>query len=393
MFFQCCVSNTNTHTHTQMSCIASAYDSSGKLVGCTEQDLHAMVSMQLYTVIAVGAGLYAYKTFTAENWFDIAIEIGWGCVCVFTQVKRFTTRYIVPVAHGTFSFLKERVLLLMNSNDSGSNDEKDDDHCYVRVIKDGVETHGHSCIHGLVEHLLEHVEEAHESESDDVVDVDLNDVANSDANGQKTDIACEENDKSCETKEPENGEEGEEDEEGEEGEEGEEDEVDESDSEEEFQEKVCKAENHTMKFDFVLCQIPTPETATSENPMCMYTVKYDGFPRDSDGSYFYERKFVPVSHRMMEIVLHHGESEYEINLSSPDNFYVLGNKLLDPAFLKWFVRKNHGVSLDLKGVVDDASQNYTIKCIDNNANLHTLQPCNYICVCHDGFEVHDSGLV
>jgi len=121
-------------------------------------------------------------------------------------------------------------------------------------------------------------------------------------------------------------------------------------------------------------------------------MKYDGFPRETDGSYFFDRKFVPVSHRMMEIVLQCGTAEYEINLSSPDNFYVLGNKLLDPAFLKWFVRKNHGVSLELKGVEGNAPA-YTIKCIDNNATLHTLQPCNYIRVCEDGFEVHDSGLV
>jgi hypothetical protein len=124
----------------------------------------------------------------------------------------------------------------------------------------------------------------------------------------------------------------------------------------------------------------------------MHVIKYDGFPREMDGSCFFDRKFVPVGHRMMEIVLHYGDSEYEINLSSPDNFYVLGNKLLDPAFLKWFVRKNHGVNLTFRGVAETEC-NYTIKCIDNNAALHTLQPCNYLKVCENGFEVHDSGLV
>jgi hypothetical protein len=378
-------------------------------VGCTEQELHAIVSTQLYTVIALGAGLYAYKTFTAENWFDIAIEIGWGCVCVFTQLKRLTTRHIVPVAHGAFSFLKNQVVSFIGiDSNAGSNEERDDGHCYVRVIKDGFEMQGHSCIYGLVEHLLDHVEEADESESDDVIDVDLDDVGNGHANEcekNNTRVSETEDSKASEANEAnepneaneaneanndptDNGVMHESETEDENGEE--------SDDETTFQEKVCKAENHTMKFDFVLCQIPTPETETSDNPMCMYTVKYDGFPRDNDGSYFFERKFVPVSHRMMEVVLHYGETEYEINLSSPNNFYVLGNKLLDPAFLKWFVRKNHGVSLDLKGGVDDAtlnSCNYTIKCIDNNANLHTLQPCNYIRVCENGFEVHDSGLV
>jgi hypothetical protein len=380
--------------------MTSTYDASGKLVGCTEQELTAIVSTQLYTVIALGAGLYAYKTFTAENWFDIAVEIGWGCVCIFTQIKRFTTRCVLPVAHGAFSFLKEQVVSFIGMPDSSgcSGVEMDDGHCYVRVIKNGFEMQGHSCIHGLVEHLLEHVEDA---ESDDVVDVDLNDVANNDEAKQENqsvdgnvepnqnertnaDGANGENDAKCEN-------DGVDDEE-EDGDDEQHDSGDEAD----YQEKICKIKNHTMKFDFVLCQVPTAETATSENPLCMHTVKYDGFPIDVDGTCFYERKFVPVSHRMMEIVLHYGESEYEINLSSPDNFYVLGNKVLEPAFLKWFVRKNHGVSLELKGVADDATLNacnYTIKCIDNNANLLTLQPCNYLRVCENGFEVHDSGLV
>ena len=401
-----------------MSCITSTYDASGKLVGCTEKELHEIISVQLYTVIALGAGLYAYKTFTAENWFDIAVEIGWGCVCVFTQMKRFTTRCIVPFAHGAFSFLKNQVVLLTgaHSEKTCSSVANVDDHCYVRLIKDGVELHECRCIHELVEHLLDHVEDTHDSESDDLINIDLNDVANSDSVADNKTNACDadnmckcyendgnENDENDDNENVENknehenksdGYDGADGDDGDDGAEGEG--SDSSDDETEFREKVCQAENHTLKFDFVLCQVPTEETATSETPMCMYTVKYDGFPRDNDGSYFYERKFVPVSHRMMEIVLHYGDSEYEVNLASPDNFYVLGNKLLDPAFLKWFVRKNHGVNLELKGAVDDAtlnSCNYTIKCIDNNANLHTLQPCNYLRVCADGFEVHDSGLV
>jgi hypothetical protein len=59
--------------------MTSTYDASGKLVNCTEQELTSIVTTQLYTVIALGAGLYAYKTFTAENWVDIALEIGWCC--------------------------------------------------------------------------------------------------------------------------------------------------------------------------------------------------------------------------------------------------------------------------------------------------------------------------
>ena len=93
---------------------------------------------------------------------------------------------------------------------------------------------------------------------------------------------------------------------------------------------------------------------------------------------------------MMEIVLKYNGSEYDLNLSTPDNFYVVGNKLLEPAFLKWFMRKNHGIRIDIPYGADDA---YTIKCVDNNANLQTLQPCNFLRVTETGFEVLDSGLV
>jgi len=67
--------------------------------------------------------------------------------------------------------------------------------------------------------------------------------------------------------------------------------------------------------------------------------------------------------------------------------------LLDPAFLKWFMRKNHGVNLVITANHIDSSGDYAIKCIDHDATLHTLLPCNYLRVTETGFEVQDSGLV
>ena len=148
-----------------------------------------------------------------------------------------------------------------------------------------------------------------------------------------------------------------------------------------------------MQFDFVLSAVPTLQTivnalsgrATAKSEG-VHVMKYDGFPLDPiDGVHFYDRKFVPVDHRMMEIVLRHEGSEYDLNLASPDNFYVAGNKLLDFAFLKWFMLKNHGVQL--------AKREYVIKCVDHAAVLHTLHPDNYLHVSVAGFEVRDSGVV
>ena len=360
-----------------MNCVASSYNSSGQLVGCTEEDLNAIISVQLYTVFAIGTGLYVYKSLTAENWADIAIQIVWGCVSAFTHTKRFTTRYVVPTISNMGCILFE--YLKPNAIDSDSEVDEEDNHCYVHMIKDGAELHSYTSIFGLIKHLDEHSEHSAEKpeprnsieDSDDVVDVSVNDTTQY----SKTQ---EDNKAPDDDKAPE-----------EQGDDGSCDEDEEDEDDEDIEAQLARIENHTMKFDFVMCHVPTLQTSTSSTPHCMHVIKYDGFPRDIDGVKFCERKFVPVQHRMLEVVLQHAGAEYELDLSSPDNFYVAGNKLLDPAFLKWFMRKTHGISIS----TNDEPVSYTIKCIDHNATLHTLLPCNYLHVSENGFEVHDSGLV
>ena len=374
-----------------MNCVASTYDASGKLVGCTERELSAIISVQMYTVFAMGAGLYIYKSLTAENWADIAIKIGWGCVSAFTHVKRFTTRHVIPTVCNAVSFVKDHVASVIQP-DTESEVSVEDDHCYIRVVKDGAELHGYSSIFGLIQHLAEFTADE-DQDSDDVVDVQNEaDAAQSEADAAESEAAApseaaalSESDpaapveargeseaaaQSDESKQSES-------------------ESEPSDTEEDIKEQLARINNHTMKFDFVMCQVPTLQTVTSSTPQCMHVIKYDGFPRDADGLYFCDRKFVPVNHRMIEIVLQYEGSEYELDLASPDNFYVAGNKLLDPAFLKWFMRKNHNISINLNPGADS----YTIKCIDHNATLHTLRPCNYLHVSETGIEVHNSGLI
>jgi hypothetical protein len=372
-----------------MSCIPSTYNASGGLVGCTEQELNQIISTQLYTVFALGAGLYLYKTFTAENWVDIAVQIGWGCVSAFTHAKRFTVRYVIPGIHVTGSFVAGRIASLIPC-DTESEVSVEDDHCYVRVVKDGAELHEYSSIFGLIQHLTEQMDATNQEEqeqgqgqdSDDVVEVlDEDEVNPNQAAQDPTQDPAQDPVPDSESKSES---------------ESESHDDHDPDDKEDIKEHLSRIDNHMMQFDFVMCQVPTLQSATSPTPQVMHVVKYDGFPRESDGSYFYDRKFVPVNHRMMEIVLQHGDSEYELDLSSPDNFYVMGNKLLDPAFLKWFMRKNHNIDLNIKvGDVDATTSDalYTLKCIDNNAVLHTLFPYNCIRVSDTGFEVHDSRLI
>jgi hypothetical protein len=364
-----------------MNCIASTYNATGQLVGCTEQELSTIISVQLYTVFAMSAGLYIYKSLTAESWGEIAIQIAWGCVSVYTRTKRFTTQYVIPSINDALKPLFEYSAHVISTVDSDSavSDEDDDDHCYVRVIKDGVEVQGYSSVFGLIQRLTEIMEQDPRKsieDSDDVVDVkadgeeyNAKNATSGTANATSGTVNATSGTANATTN----------------------DESDESDDVS-IEEQLARIEKHTMQFDFVMCQVPTLQTATSDTPQCMHVIKYDGFPRDADGLYFYDRKFVTVDHRMIEVVCQYAGAEYELDLSSPDNFYVAGNKLFDPAFMKWFMRKNHGIVIDISVNHNDDDM-YTIKCIDNNAVLHTLRPCNYLYVSNTGFEVHDSGLV
>jgi hypothetical protein len=365
-----------------MNCIASTYNATGQLVGCTEQELSTIISVQLYTVFAMSAGLYIYKSLTAESWGEIAIQIGWGCVSAYTHAKRFTNQYVIPSINDALKPLFEYSAHFISAtvdSDSDSVVSDEDDHCYVRVIKDGVEIQGYSSVFGLIQRLteiMEHEPRKSIDDSDDVVAVEADgeeDGTTNATSGTTNATSGTTNAISGTTNATTN------------------DESDESDDIS-IEEQLARIEKHAMQFDFVMCQVPTLQTATSSTPQCMHVIKYDGFPRDTDGVYFYDRKFVTVDHRMIEVVFQYAGSEYELDLSTPDNFYVAGNKLLDPAFMKWFMRKNHGIVIDIS-VNHNNEDMYTIKCIDNNAVLHTLRPCNYLYVSNTGFEVHDSGLV
>ena len=118
-----------------MNCVASTYDASGKLVGCTEQELISVISVQMYTLFAVGTGLYLYKTLTAENWVDIAVTIGWGCISTFTRTKRVVTKYVLPGLHAVFQTLSDTT---KTSSATEMEDVVTED--LIRVVKDGVET-------------------------------------------------------------------------------------------------------------------------------------------------------------------------------------------------------------------------------------------------------------
>ena len=394
-----------------MNCVASTYDASGKLIGCTEQELISVISVQMYTLFALGTGLYLYKTFTAENWVDIAVTLGWGCVSTFTRAKRVVTKYVLPGL---------RTVLLSDTATATEDVAVTED--LIRVVRDGVETSVYSSVFAFVHELDARFTEpscprrnraVSDVVDEDVINVHLCDTEpNPDSKPESESSEPEPETES--TPEPEtkskpndaNEDESQEDESHEDESEEDESEEDESqkdesqkdeseEEDEDISELLSRIENHSMQFDFMLSRVPTAAHLGNDSKKeGAYVMKYDGFPRDSLGVHFHDRKFVPVDHRMMEVVLQHEGKDYDLNLASPDNFYVAGNKLLDPAFVKWFMLKNHGVKISTSHGSDGVNTCiYMIKCVDHAAALHTLHPHNYLHVSVSGFEVQDSGLV
>ena len=394
----------------KMNCVASTYDASGKLVGCTEQELISVISVQMYTMFALGTGLYLYKTFTAENWADIAVTIGWGCVSAFTRAKRIVTKYVLPGL---------RTVLPDTMRTTIADDVIED---LIRVVKDGVETSAYSSVFAFVHDLDARFTEpscprrsraVSDVVDEDVINVHLCDTvteetsdaikAQSETTDDKKDIEEEEYKEDKEDKEDnedkEDAEDNEANEDTEDTEDTEDEEEDDEDTEDEEEEDISelltRIENHTMQFDFMLSRVPTAAHLGNDSKKeGGHVMKYDRFPRDSLGVHFRDRKFVPVDHRMMEVVLQLEGKDYDLNLASPDNFYVAGNNLLDPAFVKWFMLKNHGVKISTGHGSDGVNNcSYVIKCVDHTAALHTLRPHNYLHVHVSGFDVQDSGLV
>jgi len=74
-----------------------------------------------------------------------------------------------------------------------------------------------------------------------------------------------------------------------------------------------------------------------------------------------EAKF--VENKFLSITLSKEDSEYNIDLEKPINFYIDGNILLDNSFVKWYMNEVY--------CIDDI-ESYTIDIVDNNCSIIKL---------------------
>lgn len=134
-------------------------------------------------------------------------------------------------------------------------------------------------------------------------------------------------------------------------------------------------------FDFIIRNFYYEDEKTGET--YSYVFKYDIFYKsemnekyDVDmikSKYFSTRKFIGLS-------LKTNEQKYVINLTTPNNYYVSDNCILNYSFLKWYMMKHYNVKL---------SRDYVVSGIDNYVEMYKINPGKKIFVHKNRFEIVD----
>ena len=134
-------------------------------------------------------------------------------------------------------------------------------------------------------------------------------------------------------------------------------------------------------YDFIIRNFYYEDAKTGETHSFVF--KYDIFYKsemvekyDIDmikDNYFSTRKFIGIS-------LKTNNQKYNINLTSPSNYYVSDNSILNYSFMKWYMMKHYNVKL---------SRDYVISCIDNYVEMYRIHPGKKILVHKNKFQIVD----
>lgn len=132
-------------------------------------------------------------------------------------------------------------------------------------------------------------------------------------------------------------------------------------------------------YDFIIRNFYYDDEKTGE--IHSFVFKYDIFYKSEitekyeidiiKDKYFSTRKFIGISLKT------NGE-KYSINLTSPSNYYVSDNSILNYSFMKWYMMKHYYVNL---------SRDYVISCIDNYVEMYRIHPGKKIIVRKNRFEI------
>lgn len=135
------------------------------------------------------------------------------------------------------------------------------------------------------------------------------------------------------------------------------------------------------EYDFVLRNIYFEDVAL--NTPFGYCLKYETF-RKSDMKpehYTYEEMKNMVSNRrFIGIHINTEENDYIINLTSPINYYLVNNTILDYSFIKMYLFNRYNVTL---------GNTYKLSCIDNFIEMYTIEQGKKFFVKKNMFKVVD----
>lgn len=132
-------------------------------------------------------------------------------------------------------------------------------------------------------------------------------------------------------------------------------------------------------YDFIIRNFYYEDEKTGETHS--YVFKYDIFYKseivekyDIDmikDKYFSTRKFIGIS-------LKTNNQKYNINLTSPNNYYISDNSIFNYSFLKWYMMEHYNIKL---------SRDYLISCIDNYVEMYRIHPGKKIIVHKNKFQI------
>jgi len=107
---------------------------------------------------------------------------------------------------------------------------------------------------------------------------------------------------------------------------------------------------------------------------CVNNVFYTSFPTTFD------YKVSKIS--FISIELEHENKTYPINLKNDKYNYYIVNNCLNQQFLKYYIKNI------LKMPFNEAKFDYKLTIIDNNVNIITLLPNQYILIMEDDYQIH-----
>ena len=88
-----------------------------------------------------------------------------------------------------------------------------------------------------------------------------------------------------------------------------------------------------------------------------------------------------TNYKFINVVFKNDSETYDIELQNSDRtFYLVNNNILGKKFIEWYISSylNSNINIDI---------NYEITIIDNNANIITLTPKQYIILRKDSYEI------